>query len=249
MKRIVMSTYLALVFVVSGAVAYSGLENGRDRFRLGESVSFGIKGGLSVSHFRGDGVDVLDDQLREGFLELSDDPLPFFTGGIFATLALTENFALQPEIIYQRNGKQFEGTVGGQTYDFELHVDYLSFPFLVKIMAPSPDMLFRPNIFAGPVLSIALDAKAEGVPDIPSEVEDLGFLQQFRDEEDIGDQTKAADLGLALGAGIDAKAGPGHFTFEIRYTTGFVDVFNDDRNAEEFKNAVVSIFAGYAYDF
>jgi hypothetical protein len=240
---------MIFAFVLSGALAYSGLENGRDRFRLGESVSFGIKGGLSVSHFRGDGVDVLDDQIRQAFTELSDDPLPFFTAGIFATLALTENFALQPEVIYQRNGKQFEGTVGGKTYDFELHIDYLSFPFLVKIMAPSPDMLFRPNLFAGPVLNIALDAKAEGVPKIPAEVEDLGFLEQFRDEEDIGDHTRAADFALALGAGIDAKAGPGHFTFEIRYTTGFADVFNDDRNAEEFKNAAVSIFAGYAYDF
>jgi hypothetical protein len=180
---------------------------------------------------------------------LADDPLPFVTGGLFVVLALSENFALQPEILYLRSGKKFEGGALGETFDFNLHVDYLSFPVLFKVMAPSPEMLFRPNFFFGPVISVALDARAVNVPDLPPQIGDLGMLRRFRDDEDISDHTRSLDLGVTVGAGIDAKAGPGHFTFEFRYSTGFLDVFDDDRNAEEIKNASVSILAGYAYDF
>ncbi|MBD3317012.1 MAG: outer membrane beta-barrel protein [Chitinivibrionales bacterium] len=249
MKSLKHAILLVVGLLTTGALAAYAEESPRPRFRLGESVSFGAKAGLSISHFRGEGVDVLDDQLRAEFPELADDPLPFVMGGLFVTLALSENFALQPEIMYQRNGKKFEGGAMGETFDFDLHVDYLTFPILFKVMAPSPEMLFRPNFFFGPVVSVALAARAENVPELPSEIGDMGLLKRFRDDEDIADHTRSLDLGVAIGAGIDAKAGPGHFTFEFRYSAGFLDVFDDDRNAEEIKNAAVAILAGYAYDF
>ncbi|MBD3345867.1 MAG: outer membrane beta-barrel protein [Chitinivibrionales bacterium] len=250
MKRIAYSLFIAVALLITQAAAYQTEEyDPVERFRYGESFSIGIKGGLSVSYFRGMAADALDERLEHEFSEFVNDPLPYVTGGVFATLALSENFAFQPEVIYLRNGEHYEGVYGGETYEFDLTAEYVTFPFLIKIMAPSPDMLFRPNFFIGPVLSILLDAKATGVPQLPSGAEKIGILDNFRKDEDINDQVRSTDFGIVMGAGIDAKAGHGHFSFEIRYTTGFSNAFDKNPNAEDFKNAAVSILAGYAYDF
>ncbi|MBD3241587.1 MAG: outer membrane beta-barrel protein, partial [Chitinivibrionales bacterium] len=172
-------------------------------WKSGLSYELGAKGGVIFSNFTGDGVDVLEDGMRDGFTVLSDDPQVFIIGGITGTMNFGRYFALQPEILYQRSGKAYEGVLLGQEQEFSFHIDYLTIPVLLKLVFPTNER-FRTNFFVGPHLSIKLNATLDDIDQFPPRgTVDLGPLDEFGRDEDIDEETSGVDAGITVGVALD----------------------------------------------
>ncbi len=98
-------------------------------------TSFGIKGGITASNlkFSGSGVNVTFDS-KIGFY-----------GGVFAEIGVSDNFAVQPELLYSLLGAKSQGET--------LNLSYVSVPVLAKYLK---DGL---SIVAGPQISILVSAQ------------------------------------------------------------------------------------------
>jgi hypothetical protein len=105
---------------------------------------------------------------------------------------------------------------GSELPDETSEFNYMSIPVLLR---------FKPasflSIHAGPQFSQLLDAKVDG--------------------EDIKENIKNSDFGLAVGAAVHLPLG---FNGGVRYVWGFTNVgdFQDDT---EVKNSVVQVFVGW----
>ncbi|MCL1933775.1 MAG: PorT family protein [Candidatus Azobacteroides sp.] len=100
-------------------------------------------------------------------------------------------FALQPELLYSRQGFSFDGN----SYNF----DYLSLPIMLKFYV-TKDV----NIEAGPFFSYLL-----GVSPDASVINGAQIL--------LSDLKNGFDVGLGIGAGFEMKSG---LTFGARYSLG-----------------------------
>ncbi|KMQ51182.1 hypothetical protein CHISP_1888 [Chitinispirillum alkaliphilum] len=202
---------------------------------------FGIKGGASFSSFWDDGVEDFEDALEGTVTDLEANMLPFFTGGIFARYEIIPDFiAIQPELLYLRSGKYWEVN----DVDFKVYSDYLSLPILAKLLIPL-DLPVTPSVYAGPVFNFRLRSRAENIEDIPPGA-DLGFLTGL--SEDIGDEVRPVDVGLATGINFDIEAGPGTIVLDFRANFGFVQPF-DVPDGDDIRNISYMIMAGYGLEF
>lgn len=214
------------------------------------SFELGAKAGVIISGFAGNGVDVLEDKLRREFTVLTDDPLVWVIGGLSFTLSFSQYFAVQPELLYHRSGKEYEGLINDEKKEFEFEIDYLTVPVLVKLSLPS-NHLFRPNVYVGPHISFKLNGDLDGLETLPATA-DLGVISELGGDSDIDDELNLVDFGITAGVGFDIKVGPGYVTLEARYMRGFVDIFDDDEvteNAEDIVNQSISFMGGYTYAF
>ncbi|MBU8933540.1 MAG: PorT family protein [candidate division Zixibacteria bacterium] len=155
-----------------------------------------------------------------------DMKLGFGFGG-FLVYAVSPQLVIQPEVLYMMKGAQFDDE-DGETW--KIKVDYLEIPVLVKFKFPTEGN-FKPCLFAGPALGILMSAKVE--------------------DEDIKDDLKSIDFGLAFGGGFGLVMGEGMLTFDARYTLGMSNVNDWDVEEGETlpdnKNANISIMLGYSF--
>lgn len=126
---------LFAAFVVSSLVSTAqGIE---------KRVSFGFQAGWSSSHISGDTFGS-----KSGFI-----------GGINATVPVSRNFFVQPEVNYQKLGGKYRGNtfvIGDIIYRYaELEVSYLNVPVLVKYRIAPTNL----NVYAGPQIGFRLKAK------------------------------------------------------------------------------------------
>lgn len=131
-----------------------------------QSVKFGAKAGINFSSFTGDDTEGLNS--RTGF----------HVGGV-AELKLTDEFSLQPELLYTELGAK------GDEGDQVLKTSYLSLPVMAKYY-----LIEGLSVEAGPQASILLSDK----------VEENGQDQGDADLENF-------DLGLNLGLGYTFENG------------------------------------------
>jgi len=130
--------------------------------------NLGLKAGLNLASLNGDDTDNLD--VRTGI----------FFGG-FAELCFTNEFAIQPEILYSMQGAKYSQSDG---YDGTLKLDYINVPIMAKIKIV--DELY---IQAGPQVGFLLSAKDEF-----KSAGDSG-------ENDIKENLNTIDFGAILGLG------------------------------------------------
>ena len=148
-------------------------------------LSFGVKGGISFNHFLGDIPVDLTPQLRVGF-----------TVGAFLNYKLSNNFSVQPEILFARKGSNFEEfefdfddvEFAGLSLDMYIESNWIEIPVL---------LLYQVNenfaLFGGPYLGFYLNGKLVAEPSISIFAVDL--------EYDIeSDDLSLPDYGIVLGA-------------------------------------------------
>ena len=147
----------------------------------------GIKLGFGIADINTD-YNELDDFL---------DSRVGFSGGAFLTYSISRQFAVQPEILYVTKGAE-KGL-----FIFSAHwtIDYIEVPVLLKFNI-APDRSIRPNLFAGPAMSILLSSE-------------IGALSE---SFDVTDGMKSLDVSLVFGGGVDYK----RVAFDVRYTLGLV---------------------------
>lgn len=196
-----------------------------------KNLFFGVKVGTTFSD--------LDIGLSTGGLDIhrdvDTDTRAGLCGGLFASLALTRWFSVQPEVLYSAKGqsnKEAEGNPG-----IKLH--YVEVPLLAKLTIPT-ETIVSPNLFFGPSMAFKVDARLKG--------SDLSV--------DIGDYIKTMDIGLVFGGGLDFALRSLKLTVDARYTLGLRDI--GDLPGElyaslpkgsdiDFKNRTISLMFGLGF--
>ncbi|MCG2791966.1 MAG: PorT family protein [Weeksellaceae bacterium] len=156
---------------------------------------FGIKAGVNVSSLSGDGYD--DTKSKVGF-----------SGGLFMNAPLSEQFSIQPEVMYSQMGSKIEGKFANTTYSTTRSLDYITVPVMFQFRA-TPEFYIE----AGP---------------------EFGFLVSAKDSDTVGnfsttnqidtDNFNTFNLGLGLGLGFDITE---NFGVNARYVAGFTDINKD----------------------
>lgn len=116
------------------------------------SPSFGIKAGLNVSSISDDGYE--DSKSKAGFY-----------GGVFMNASLSEQFSIQPEVLYSQYGAKvtqsyttdIAGTVRKYESSQSRNLDYITVPVMFQFNA-------TPNFYleAGPEFGFLVGAKDKG---------------------------------------------------------------------------------------
>lgn len=175
-------------------------------------VAAGVKGGLNAANLSeslegtGAGTSVSYD-LRKGLIF-----------GAFIRKAVSDTFAIQPEILFSQQGASQSDFMD----DYGVKLGYIQVPVLGVVTFAGDSA--RPFVFAGPALSLKTSAK----------------FSENGVNTDI-DDVAGSDVSLVLGAGIEIAQG----SIEVRYSFGFKDI-NPDTDFSA-KNRVLSVLVGYRF--
>lgn len=169
-----------------------------------QGIKLGIKSGVNFATLK---PDLNDPATRTSF----------HFGGM-AEIAMTDQLAIQPELLYSAQG------VKDKSDDDEIiKFDYLIIPVLAKYSVTE-----ALSIEAGPQIGILLSAEGE----------DDG--ETF----DLKDSTKSTDIGVALGLGYKLENG---INFNARYFFGG-NVLDDGSDSGKLKNNVIQFSIGYWFN-
>lgn len=234
-------TAVVLGVVVAGhpAHAYSSAYRSRDYrsrdYRSGEyrprgypsragSPTGGFKIGVNLAKVTGDLADIGIDESKLGFCI-----------GVTADIPVTPAVSFQTGFLYTQKGG--EGSIDvstmipfvppGSTIDFEIALDYVEVPLLLKV-APEGG---GPYVLGG--FSIGINMRAELT------VEYMGDSST----EDMGEYTKDTELSLVVGAGISSA--DGRATVGIQYSLGVTDL--DESPNGEMKTETLSVMLGVSF--
>lgn len=206
-----------------------------------QSRSFGIKGGVSISNFWGDGMDNLNNQIS-----LDEKNLLWGVISLYSTKEfLPDLISLQSELVYSRSGKRWSGTIGGNDVDFRINADNISMPWLMKLNLP---VIMRPSIYFGPQVSWMFRARVE---DLSSSIASQPFFTSI--DRTAGNTlferyVNVIDIGFTTGLDFTIPLGPGSAVIDLRYNQGFINVFNFEEG-DDIHNYSFHIMAGYQLDF
>ena len=160
------------------------------------SPTFGLKAGVNVSSISDDGFD--DTKSKVGF-----------NGGLFLNAPLSEQFSIQPEVLYSQLGAKTDYTFAGTTFENELKLDYITVPVMFQFRA-TPSFYLE----AGPEFGFLVSAKNKAtVSNNNGSASDTGELDK--------DDFNSFNMGLGLGLGYDITP---NFGINARYVAGFSDV-------------------------
>lgn len=177
--------------------------------------SFGIKGGINVASISKDGYD--DAKSKVGF-----------AGGLFVNVPVSEQFSIQPEVMYSQMGSKVtnsvSGTVLGNTYEArstaKLNLDYVTVPIMFQFRA-TPAFYIE----AGPEFGFLTSAKAKDIN--TTYVNGSPENSSTNTSEDMKDSFSGFNMGAALGLGYDITP---NFGINARYVAGFTDINKKDSN-------------------
>ncbi len=187
-----------------------------------QESSVGIKGGVNLSTLSID--DNNDKNMKLGF-----------NVGVFNKIALTESFAIQPELLYSRQGLkvEYDGIADGET---KFNLNYINLP--VKLVFNlSEDFEFQFGPYVGYLINANLKSDAEvlGLFDIDS-------------EDDVDRKNfNSIDYGLTAGLAFDLKP----LIVGFNYNLGLSQVAKDDEFSYNMlgnaKNRVIQVYVGLKF--
>lgn len=209
MRFTIFTLFVALLLVVSASA----------------QVNFGIKAGADMAKLTGDGWD----QAEQGLETQLDSKFKMgFAFGLMAEFPLGESgFAIQPEVLYvMKGGKADIPELEAEGFDVTLKMkqDYVEIPVLIKYNVPTEGTI-APSFFAGPVVAF----------NVSSKIEFDGIPAEYADEVPDGDieNNKSVDFAVSLGGGVGMAVGEtGRLTFDLRYTLGLTEIFDDVAEAD-----------------
>lgn len=159
-----------------------------------QGVDFGVKAGANFATIGGDDSDEFGSRTSFHF-------------GLTAAIAVSDNFAVQPELVYSAQGASldFEGI------EADVKLDYLNLPIMAQFQVADGF-----SIEVGPQFGFLMSAKVEA----------------GGEEEDIKDDLKGLDL--AAGVGVNYAMASG-LNIGARYNLGLSNM-NDGDDSDEFSN-------------
>ncbi len=181
------------------------------------SPTFGIKAGVNVASISDDGYE--DSKAKVGF-----------AGGLFLNAPISEQFSIQPEVMYSQLGSKvtsrYTGTIAGNTYDYKsdakLNLDYITVPIMFQFRA-TPQFYLE----AGPEFGFLVSAKAKDIK--TTQINGSTTNQNENTSEDIKDSFSGFNMGAGLGLGYDITP---NFGINARYVAGFTDINKKNNNED-----------------
>ena len=146
--------------------------------------------------------------------------LSFHVGG-FAEFRFNDYFAIQPELVYSRQGARDK--INGDK--LKLRANYLNIPVLAKLY-----VLDELSVDLGPEFGFALNAKAkykDGDTTVKHKMHDIN--------------TRAVNFAIGLSYNWD------DFMFSARYNLGLSNAFDKDNYDGNNKNRVFQLSVGYRF--
>ncbi len=158
-------------------------------------------------------------QKLSGDYNIDTKAIVSFHGGVFVVWMFNEDLGLQPELLLSLQGSKDKDDL----YDYKIITNYVNIPVLVRYNIN--DMF---SVHAGPQFGILISAKEEF----------------DGDKEDIKDDFKTTDIGLALGAEADL---PINLGVGLRYVIGLTNVIKEGESFDdtELKNGVFQIYVTF----
>ncbi len=171
-----------------------------------QNIHFGLKGGLNINKMTN--------------MDYAKTQAGFHVGG-FVNIGLTEEWAIQPELLY--SGQGVKRDVPSPFADITLKTDYINIPVMVQYS-------IVPSFYleAGPQVGILVGAK-----------EKVGS-----NSKDVKSKLSGADFGLGFGCGYKFDCG---FGVSGRYVFGLSNAITNDYINSTSKNSVAQI--GVFYQF
>ena len=194
MKKIVL--FLGILFCVQTNAQSSKREEG---------IVLGVKGGLNMSNFMGD----VKDQGMRTSIHL----------GLLAEIIVSDNFSVQPELLYSGQGSTYTGSAPGFA---RTKLDYLTVPVLGKF-----GLTDKLSFEAGPQLGFLVSAK-----------------RKTNTSNDKIEGVKTLDFGL--NAGLEYELGSG-VIFQGRYNLGLTDTGLTGDSNKRASNSVIQFSIGYLF--
>ena len=189
-----------------------------------QESQIGVKGGVNLSTLSID--DNNDKNLKAGF-----------HAGVFTKIALTESFAIQPELLYSMKGVKYnfeDNVLADGNANFNLN--YLELPVkLVFNLSEDFEIQF------GPYVSYLLNANVD------TDAKVLGFWNVSGKEELDRENYNAIDYGLSVGLGFDFNP----LIIGFNYNLGLSPVAKEDKLSRNIlgkaKNSVIQVYAGIKF--
>jgi hypothetical protein len=158
--------------------------------------------------------------------------------GVFISRELRERFGLQIEGLITQKGGRLDDQFFGD--EFDVLLTYLEIPVLGRYTLPVGTGDMALHVYGGPAFAVKLSDKQRFRFDDEDDWDDL--------DDDEGQQLKGADVGLAVGAGVEFNL----FLVDLRYTHGLVNInkdarFDVDPDDLPVKNRVFTISVGYRF--
>jgi len=180
--------------------------------------TFGVKGGMNVSSISKDGG-LSDTKSKIGF-----------NAGVFMNAPISEEFSIQPEVIYNDLGSKVKYTLNGanNNVEYSTNLGYIAVPVMFQYNA-TPAFYVE----AGPEFGFLVNAKSKIKSGDSSASYDLDT-----------DNFNTFNAGLGLGAGYYFTPNLG---LTARYTAGLTKIGKDNTAYSDSKNNVFQV--GLAYKF
>ncbi|MDD4150845.1 MAG: porin family protein [Bacteroidales bacterium] len=184
-----------------------------------EELTFGLKGGLSLSN-------VYD---AEGE-EFDADSKLGFTGGAFIAIPIGIFLGVQPEVIVTQKGFKGSGSLLGNSYSFKRTTTFLDIPLLVSLK-PSEFVTF----LVGPQFSYLLNQRDE----FDSDIIDLDQEEEFEN-----DNIRKNILGIVGGIDINVD----HLIISARVGFDVTNNKGDGTSeTPRYKNLCTTLSIGYRF--
>jgi len=191
--------YLTIAFLIASTLSLKAQD-------ADTKATAGIKGGYNISSVSFDG-------------NSETEKLHGYHIGIYGESFIGKYFAIQPEILYSKQGYKIIDNSG--TYTQKL--DYLNIPLMLKLY-PVKSFFLE----AGPQIGFSISHK---------ETFDSGFILYDSSKEF---EPSNFDWGINLGAGFKSDSG---VSLGARYHIGQNDIYNEDKP----KNRVWQIYVGFDF--
>jgi opacity protein-like surface antigen len=193
-------------------------------FANAQDVKFGVKGGANISNWTGKDTKGASAQYKFGF-----------NIGGFAEIKISDQFAIQPEILYSTQGRK---SVNGWYYldgkytqsEVKCDLSYINIPVMFKYYAES-----KFNLEAGPQIGFLTSAE------VSTRVNE--FNRTIK--QDAKGTFESVDFSLNFGLGYDFTD---QMAVGFRYNLGLSNILKGDANADaKIHNTVFSLSMAYKF--
>jgi len=188
-----------------------------------QKTSFGITGGASLANMH----------LKSGDISISVDNKIGLTVGVFADVAISENFSFQPALNYVQKGAKTKMT--DIDYKSTLTLNYIELPLNFLFKPEMPRLRFF--VGGGPSIAYAFSGKEKETENGATNTHKYKFGNN-PDEHDL----KAVDFGANFLTGIETKTG---FLFSVNYNLGLSNLAPGGSSDGTIKSRYFGFKVGY----